>query len=325
MKKFLLWVITLWLIIFALPFLAVSVKKGADTSEKGQKNQADIDMGKEISVYLADSGKCVTMPFEEYITGVVCAEMPALFEVEAIKAQAVAARTYTVSKINANANDLQDAHKGASICTSPSHCQAYVPKEEISKKWGNNAEEFYNKIKSAVLDTKGEILTYQNEPIRAVFHSSNSGRTENASDVWGGDFPYLKSVESFGEDLSPKFLTEYTVDYKVFCDTVKKEYPDADLSKFVGDISRTEGGAVDTIEIFGVKIKGTKMRSMFILKSANFDIKKDGETVIFTVHGYGHGVGMSQYGANYMASQGKNYAEILAVYYNGAQISMYNP
>ena len=92
MKKFLLWVITLWLIIFALPFLAVSVKKSADTSEKGQKNQADIDMGKEISVYLSDSGKCVTMPFEEYITGVVCAEMPALFEVEAIKAQAVAER-----------------------------------------------------------------------------------------------------------------------------------------------------------------------------------------------------------------------------------------
>ena len=163
-------------------------------------------------------------------------------------------------------------------------------------------------------------MTYQNEPIRAVFHSSNSGRTENASDVWGGDFPYLKSVESFGEDLSPKFLTEYTVDYKVFCNTVKKEYPDADLSRFVGDISRTEGGAVDTIEIFGVKIKGTKMRSMFMLKSANFDIKKDGDTVIFTVHGYGHGVGMSQYGAEAMAQHGADYKEILLHYYTGAVI-----
>ena len=325
MKKFFLWVVTLWLIIFALPFFAVFVKKGAGTSETKKKNQADADMGKEISVYFADSKKCVSMPFEEYITGVVCAEMPALFEVEAIKAQAVAARTYTVSKINANANDLSDIHKGAAICTSPAHCQAYLSKEEISKKWRDSADEFYDKIKSAVSGTKGEILTYQNEPIRAVFHSSNNGRTENASDVWGGDFPYLRSVESFGEDLSPKYLTEYTVDYKVFCDTVKKEYPSADFSHFANEILRTEGGAVDTIEIFGVKIKGTKMRSMFMLKSANFDIKKDGDTVIFTVHGYGHGVGMSQYGAKYMASQGKNYAEILAAYYGGAQISMYNP
>lgn len=145
MKKFLLWVITLWLIIFALPFLAVSVKKSADASEKGQKNRADIDMGKEISVYLADSGKCVTMPFEEYITGVVCAEMPALFEVEAIKAQAVAARTYTVSKNQRERKRFTGrAQRRVNLHKPRQHCQAYVPKEEISKK-GKQCGEFYKK------------------------------------------------------------------------------------------------------------------------------------------------------------------------------------
>ncbi|MCI5970984.1 MAG: stage II sporulation protein D [Oscillospiraceae bacterium] len=322
MKKFFLWILTVSLLVFALPFLAVNMRK---TPKEEKKNNIEFDSDSKISVYINDEKNCVEMPFEEYITGVVCAEMPALFEVEAIKAQAVATRTYTASKIKASSANADNTHSGAAVCTNPAHCQAYISKKEAYQKWGENAETFYNKISSAVFSTKGEILTYQDEPIRAVFHSSNSGRTENAADVWGGDFPYLKSVESGGENLSPKYQTEYTVDYNVFADTIKAEYPDADLTKFVGNITRTEGGSVNTIEIFGNEIKGTKMRSLFMLKSANFDIKKEGQNVIFTVHGYGHGVGMSQYGANYMASQGKNYVEILQNYYQGAQISMYKP
>lgn len=319
MKKFFLWILTVALIVFLLPFMAVSFKRSEKKAKSEEINFEDKNC---VTVY-SDAKKCnVEMPFEEYITGVVCAEMPALFEVEAIKAQAVAARTYTVSKINAGS---KNDHGGADICTNSAHCQAYVSKEEAFEKWGGNAENFYNKIKNAVYATKGEILTYNNEPIRAVFHSSNSGRTENAADVWGSDFPYLKSCESPGENLSPKYHTEYTVDYSVFCDTIKAEYPEADFNKFLGNVTHTIGGAVDTIEVFGVKIKGVKMRSMFMLKSANFDIKKDGNTVIFNVFGYGHGVGMSQYGANYMASQGKDYKEILATYYAGSAISMYNP
>lgn len=302
-----------------LPFFVVSVKSPAK-EEKAEKNEDKI-----ISVYIKNEDKVEDMTMEDYITNVVCAEMPALFEKEALKAQAVAARTYTVSKIMANNTDeILAVHKNAQICTDSTHCQAYLSKQEAFEKWADDAKDFYDKISSAVKETHGEIITYQNEPIRAVFHSSNSGRTENAKDVWGGEFPYLVSVESSGENLSPKYETEYTTTYENFVNVFSKSYPDIDKSKFIDAITYTDGGSVDYINIFGKNIKGTQIRNMFKLKSANFEIKKQDDIVIFTVHGYGHGVGMSQYGANYMATQGKNYREILANYYKDTTISMYN-
>ncbi|MBE7037619.1 MAG: stage II sporulation protein D [Ruminococcaceae bacterium] len=319
MKNIFLYIFVVIVLIFFVPYFVVSVK--GIKNEKGIKQEENT-----ISVYIKDEDIVLDIPMEEYIINVVCAEMPALFETEALKAQAVAARTYTVSKIKANKNEeILKAHKNAQICTDSTHCQAYMSKDEAYKKWGKDADSFYQKISDAVLLTKGEILTYQNEPIQAVFHSSNSGRTENAKDVWGRDFEYLVSVVSDGEDLSPRYENEYVTTYENFKNIILNEYPDIDESKFVDNITYTRGGAVDSINIFGKSIKGTKVRQMFKLSSANFEIKKENDIVTFKSYGYGHGVGMSQYGANFMASEGKNYKQILENYYNGTTILMYNP
>lgn len=326
MRKILIYIAVMIAVTVFVPFFVVSVKGGnGKESAKNDKETQNMQNNKTISVYVKNEDKVENMDFEDYITGVVCAEMPALFENEALKAQAVAARTYTVSKINANTSDeVLNMHKNAVICTDSAHCQAYLTKAEINAKWGSDANEFYNKIKSCVNATQGEIMCYNGEAIRAVFHSSNNGKTENAKDVWGGDVPYLVSVESKGEDLSPKYKTEYTTTFDNFYNVIAQNYPGTDKSKFIENITYTDGEKVDSITVFGAKIRGVDMRSMFKLNSADFTIQKQDDVVTFTCHGYGHGVGMSQYGANYMAKNGKKYDEILQTYYNGIDISMYN-
>ncbi len=319
MRKILIYIAIMAVVTVAVPFFVISVKGGGEKTEQKEENI------KTISVYIKDKDKVENMEFEEYITNVVCAEMPALFEAEALKAQAVAARTYTVSKINANVSDeILQMHKNARICTDSAHCQAYLSNEELQQKWGNDADKYYSKIKSAVYNTQSEIVTYNNEPIRAVFHSSNNGKTENAKNVWGGEFPYLVSVESAGEDLSPKYKTEYTTTFDNFYNVISQNYANADKSRFIENITYTDGEKVDSITVFGTKIRGVDMRSMFKLNSADFEIQKQNDVVTFTCYGYGHGVGMSQYGANYMAKNGKKYDEILKTYYSGTAISMYN-
>lgn len=318
MRNFFRYFLIMIIITFFVPYFTVTLKK--DTREI-KEEKLDI-----ISVYVKDKDMVINMPLEEYITNVVCAEMPALFEVEALKAQAVAARTYTVSKMKSNKNEeALKVHKNAQICTDSTHCQAYISKEEASLKWGKDFDKFYKKIYDVTYSTKGEIIIYQNEPIQAVFHSSNGGKTENAKDVWGSDFEYLVSVNSFGEDLSPKYKTEYVTDYDNFKNIILNEYPQINENTFVDNITYTKGGAVDTITILGNNIDGTKIRSMFHLPSANFEIQKEKDIVTFVCFGYGHGVGMSQYGANFMAKEGKTYKEILQNYYPKTSIAMYNP
>lgn len=317
MRNFFSYLLIMIILIFLVPYFTVSLKKDA--------KQIKIENQDIISVYVKDKDMVVNMPMEEYITNVVSAEMPALFEAEALKAQAVAARTYTMSKIKSNKNEeILKMHKTAQICTDSAHCQAYISKEDAYVKWGDDADKFYKKICEAVSYTKGEIIVYKNEPIQAVFHSSNGGKTENAKDVWGREFEYLVSVNSFGEDLSPKYKTEYVTDYQNFKNIILSEYPQINEDIFVDNITYTKGGAVDTINILGNSIDGIKIRSMFHLPSANFEIQKENDIIKFVCYGYGHGVGMSQYGANYMAKEGKSYKQILQNYYPKTSFSMYN-
>lgn len=269
-----------------------------------------------VTVFNHLTNTTLTMSLEDYLIGVVSAEMPAAFEDEALKAQAVAARTYTFYK-------AASADHEADVCTDPAHCQAYYTPEKMQENWGDGYTQYYTKIQSAVYDTQGEILTYNDEPIMAVFHSMGGGKTENAQDVWGTNVPYLVSVESPGEDSAVNYHSTLVVPFDEFKTTIKTAFPNATVNSFL-DISQpvlTDGGHVKSVIIGSVTVPGTTLRTLFNLRSTKFTLSFDSNNVIFSVTGYGHGVGMSQYGANAMAKEGKSYREILSHYYKGAIIT----
>lgn len=311
MKYIILWVAFLGALLIAFP-LSVNLL----FFEKSGSNENDENF-KKITVYFADEDTVKTMDLNEYILGVVSAEMPASFEYEALKAQAVAARTYTINKIENNT--VSKEHKGADICTDFYHCQAYTTSEDACKKWSENARNYLKKCKNAVKETGDTIMVYDGEVVKAVFHSSSSGKTENAENVWGGSVPYLVSVDSPGEELCPSHKSMVSVSVKDFKKTVSEKY-NVDFEKnIIGKIKKTSSGSVEYIEIGNLKIKGTDIRTMFGLRSACFDVKINDGNVTFDVTGNGHGVGMSQYGANYLASLGYDYEQILKKYYTGVK------
>lgn len=275
-----------------------------------------------IKVYIAAEDRVEEMSKGQYLREVVSAEMPASFEIEALKAQAVAARSYLEARMAAYAkNGAPPEHKGADICTDHTHCKAWISQAERMKLWEKDADSNWEKISSAVSSTSGEVITYNGEVISAVFHSTSSGKTENSRDVWGGDRPYLVSVESPGEEVAPNFKSEKTISTEEFCRIASENIDGTDFSgALIGDIVRSEAGGIISIVIGGVSIKGTQLRTMYDLKSTNAQIEIDGENVRFDVTGYGHGVGMSQYGANAMAKNGAAYADILTHYYSGVKI-----
>ncbi len=306
MKKIILAFFILFCILILLPTLL-----SLSFSESTQKN---IKKQVTVSVLHADTGEIKEEELETYLFGVVAAEMPASFHDEALRAQAVAARTYIYYKMKDMKAD--DTHPDVHVCTNSSHCKAWKSDESLKNEMGVDwFSDYYPKIQSAVKTTSGEIMTYDEEPILAVFHSTGSGRTENAEDVWGGFVPYLKSVESPGDLLSPKFTSNVTVPKSEVCEKLQITTP------VVGAISRSLGGAVLSVNIGEKLLKGTEIRSVFSLNSSNFEIEITENDFIFHVKGNGHGVGMSQYGANAMAESGKTYHEILSTYYTGIQFN----
>ncbi len=279
-----------------------------------------INFGEKIKVYNVSDDKVYNLYTEEYLISVVAAEMPSVFETEALKAQAVAARTYSMQKYNKS--DV--SHNGADICTNFAHCQAYCSYNEMQDKWGNDFKKNYNKIKSAVESTRGEYLCYDGTPALTVFHSCSDGKTENAHDVWGGDIPYLVSVDSFGDVQKSDYITEVSFSKNDFINLLNEKYnlnfENASNTNLIGEIALTEGGNVDYVIVGGKPVKGKDIRSALSLKSASFEIAEDAEKIKFKVFGSGHGVGMSQYGANAMAKEGKSYTEILSHYYPGTSM-----
>ncbi|MBR5219050.1 MAG: stage II sporulation protein D [Clostridia bacterium] len=264
-------------------------------------------------VKMAD-GSVREVDVEEYLYGVLAGEMPASFHKEALKAQAVAARTYIVNKKQNGETD--DVHPDADICTDSTHCKAWLSEEEIQSRMGADWEKTYGKkMHSAISETAGEIMVYDNEPIVAVFHSTGSGKTENSEDVWGGNLPYLRSVESPGDMTSPKFESEVTVTKSAFESTLG-------VTADIGEVTHSQGGAVKSIVIGGKKWSGGEIRSLFGLNSSNFEIQQTDGEFVFHVKGNGHGVGMSQYGANAMAEEGASYDQILKTYYTGVEIAV---
>ena len=258
-----------------------------------------------IKVYDHTQDKVIEMDFERYIMNVLSAEMPASFEEEALKAQAVAARTYTAQKIASGWDDPY--HKGADICTDSTHCQAYRQMSEL----GDNAKRIHNAVES----TLGELALYNGEPIRAVFHSSSHGQTERCSDVWIEDLPYLQSVESPWDSACPDYICEVSFSKDEVCELFNVDNPS------IEQITRSGAGGVMSITIGGEEFKGTQVRSKLNLRSTCFTVAENSDNLTFRTEGYGHGVGLSQWGAQGMAKEGYDYKQILCHYYKGISIS----
>lgn len=262
-----------------------------------------------------------TMNLDEYLIGVVCAEMPASYEMEALKAQAVVARTYTIYKIKNGSK-----HENASICDSSLCCQAWISKDNRMARWEEDKkDEYWNKIVSAVDSTKGKVILYQNEPINAFFHSNSGGKTEKPEYVWGGSLPYLASVETSGEENYPSYSSEIEITKDELVSKMMSKYSDFKIDFNQDDAIQikeyTEAGRIKTIKIGNKEISGVEARMIFGLKSAKFTVDIIGDNIQFSVIGYGHGVGLSQTGSDSLAKQGKNYIEIIKHYYKDVEIS----
>lgn len=265
-------------------------------------------------------GETRTLTLEEYLWGVVAAEMPASFELEALKAQAIAARTFTRYRMT----HPKGSHEAA-LCGNSACCQAWISREKRLDNWSEDKrEEYADKITAAIRETDGETALWEGEPILAVFHASSGGRTRNVSDVWGGSYPYLVSVESpEGADV-PNYYSTVTVSVSDFRDKLLAAHADADLSgspkDWLGEMRYDEGGLPLTMQVGGVTVTTKELRTLFSLRSPTLTAEANEEEVTFFVTGYGHGVGLSQYGANALAKEGKTAEEIIRWYYTGVTV-----
>lgn len=266
------------------------------------------------------SGAVVELSMADYLFGVVAAEMPASFEPEALKAQACAARTYTVIRQGSHT----DKHPDADICGDSRCCQAYITPEDAQARWGEKAQEYTQKIQQAVSGSDGLGILYEGQPIQALFFSSAAGKTVDAVEVWGNSVDYLKSVDSPEGDEVPNYHTQAVLSSQEVKSLLSAAYPSIDLSgdpgTWFGQASRNAGGGVISIPVGGVTLTGSQVRSVLSLRSACFAVSWDGSIFKFDVTGYGHGVGMSQYGANAMAKSGDSFRDILTWYYTGTQV-----
>ena len=280
-----------------------------------------------VKVFITKENIVKEINLEEYITGVVAAEMPAGFEMDALKAQAVAARTYTLAHVTETGGILCKNAKGANLCDTV-HCQVYMNKEQRIKLWGKDQEKNIGiRLKMAVESTKGEVLTYNNSLVMEPYYfATSSGKTENSEEVFSNSIPYLRSVESAGEERAPNFKSIKIFGYNELSQIINNNYKNAkvtptNIKKQITIIDRTEAGSVKNIKIGSITMTGSKFRTMLGLKSSNFEIVFNLKSVEIDCSGYGHGVGMSQWGADAMAKEGKNYIQILSHYYQGTVIS----
>lgn len=250
----------------------------------------------------------------DYVFGVVAAEMPALYEKEALKAQAVAAYTYALYK-------KEGANGDYDISADPMVAQCFITRQEAAERWGEKAEEYTKKIDECIKAVEGQILVYQNKPILAAFHAISSGKTNSCADVWSKDIPYLKSVDSIGDCLCDGYLSEVTFTTEEITEKLKEiKSASGEPKNYFTNIKTNDNGYVKELKYCGQIISGSKLCQLLKLRSSNFEIKFNEDTFTFNVKGYGHGVGMSQTGADYMAKQGSNYEEILLHYYSGAKL-----
>lgn len=288
--------------------------------EQNPKSEYDYKQYATIKLLHKKTGEVEEVALDEYLCNVVSAEMPAEYEMEALKAQAVVARTYTIYKVK------NPKHENSDICDDSTCCQAWISKEDRMAKWEEDKRESnWKKIQEAVNETQGKIITYDNEPINAFFHSNSGGTTEVPANVWGGtDYPYLQVVQTAGEEGYNQYASEVELTNEELINKLKEKYSDIQIDFNNEDdikiLEYTDSSRVKTIKFGNHQIAGVEARSILGLKSTNFEIIKEEGKIKFSVKGYGHGVGMSQTGADAMAKEGKNYEEIIKHFYVGVII-----
>lgn len=323
------------LVVLVVPSVLV---RGCDFKIEPREQAA----GPGVKVFVVATGKMVEMPLDEYVRGVVAAEMPASFGTEALKAQAVAARTFAVKRMRQFGGPGCAAHPGADVCTDHLHCQAWISDDELRKRL--SYLEYYayaRKIASAVESTSGKIVTYQGKPIEAYYHAASGGSTDNSEDVWQAAVPYLRAVSTEFEAREPSFQqrVEFTIDelekklgvklrqrkvrtYKVAGKDVQVVAEER-MDRPIEVLSASRAGRVKDIRIGDKIFSGYSLREILGLRSTKLTYQVVGDKVYFITTGYGHGVGMSQYGAQAMAQAGKTYVDILKHYYKGTEVTAF--
>lgn len=335
MKKFLLYFFAFIFICFVLPALLTKRDLSVNSDETTESDSTKTEvLAEEISydyknygtiqLLHTKTGEVEEVALDEYLYHVVSAEMPADYELEALKAQAVVARTYTIYKVK------NKKHDNADICDDSGCCQAWVSKEDRLARWEESKRESnWQKIEQCVNETKGKIITYNNEPINAFFHANSGGTTELPVNVWGGSgLPYLQVVETAGEEGYSQYASEVELSNEELIEKLKTKYDDIQIdfanNEDIKILEYTDSSRVKTVKFGNHEISGVEARSIFGLKSTNFEIIKEADKIKFSVKGYGHGVGMSQTGADTMAKQGSNYEEIINHFYVGVEIKEIN-
>lgn len=300
-----------------------SVTDAADllpTAEAFPVNNSDI-----LKVLDFTCGQILELPMRDYVIGAVMAEMPASYHEEALKAQAVAARTYAVRQREKQKLSPNPELMGADISNDSTKFQAYFTPEQAKTFYGDSYETYYEKVAKAVDETGNAVLVYNGEPIVAAFHSTSGGRTESAEIVWGNAVDYLVPVESAEDENSPSYLEEQLFSEAEFREMLKAEYPEANFSEapetWISIKEKSSSGTVVEMTAGGEVLTGIDFRHIFSLRSANFTVEYTEGQFTVTTRGNGHGVGMSQYGANAMANAGADYKEILLHYYMGAELN----
>lgn len=317
-------------ILIAFLFVGVPLVIGLAISDSEGTYHIDYEESKietpdKIKVWNVEKEKVVKVDFEEYVRNVVASEMPSSFEFEALKAQSVAARTYAMAKILKFEETEPEAHPKAPICNT-THCQVYKSEKELVDVHGEAWEkDGYKKVKKACKETEGELLYYQGQLVmQPLFFSSSGGQTENSEDVFSGEFPYLISVSSPYEEGATHSNEEKAFSFDNIEESLNSKYTDRNTGQLGSDnikiLSRTAGGRVDKIQVGQSTYRGTEVRNALGLSSTLFSVGFNSDGVVFTSSGSGHGVGMSQYGANGMAKEGSNYKDILTHYYTGTDV-----
>ncbi len=331
MKKFILLFFCFIILVFLIPsFFSSSLllsraeeQNNVSSEEEVVTTQEPYDYKqyKTIKLLHKKSGEVEEIELDNYLLGVVSSEMPATFEQEALNAQSLVARTYTLYTIKNSKK-----HENADICDDSGCCQAWISKEDRLAKWDENLrEENWNKIEKAVNTTKGKIITYNGEIIDSFFHSNSGGVTETPVGVWGGtNYPYLQSVETSGEENYSQYSSEVVLSKEEFKNKILEKHQDLNINfeeeNCIEITEYTESNRVKTIRVGNINISGVEMRTLLGLRSTNFTFQFEGDNIKFNVIGYGHGVGMSQTGADSMAKQGSNYEEIIKHFYTGVEI-----
>jgi len=320
MKKGTIILISIFLVLMLTIPLTSLIFKENDSSISPPLNN---ESGVTFNVYFPNTNDVKSYTAEEYLFGVVAGEMNLTYEDEALKAQTIAAYTLALHRKNQRSKNPDSTILNADLVADSKVDQAFLTSEQVKEKWGENFQQYADKLKDIISSVQGNYITYNGEIAQTVYHDTSGGKTETAENMWGSKVPYLTSVQSVGDILNPQYLTKISVANEEFLRLLSEneiKISEDELKTQTKISSRTESGTVMSVEFGNESLKGTKIREIFNLRSANFDISFTDDKVEFTVRGYGHGVGMSQYGANEMAKQGSGFEDILKWYYKGCEI-----